>query len=59
MKTNKLSFLYILVMDLACSSPNTVLIEANKIHMENFELFQVIENKLDSLQKLKIDNIER
>ncbi len=30
------------------------LTEANKIHLENADLFEVLENKLDSLQKIGI-----
>lgn len=44
---------YFFVVTLGCSSPNVELTEANKIHLENAAIFEVLENKLDSLQKIR------
>lgn len=44
---------YFFVVTIGCSSPNIKLTEANKIHLENAAIFEVLENKLDSLQKIR------
>jgi predicted nucleic acid-binding Zn-ribbon protein len=50
MKISRLFYLF--VVTLGCSSPKVELTEANKIHLENAALFEVLENKLDSLHKV-------
>lgn len=51
MKISRLFYLF--VVTLGCSSPKVELTEANKIHLENTAIFEVLENKLDSLQKIR------
>ena len=50
MKISRLFYLF--VVTLGCSSPKVELTEANKIHLENAALFEILENKLDSLHKV-------
>jgi hypothetical protein len=50
MKISRLFYLFVVI--LGCSSPKAELTEANKIHLENAAIFEVLENKLDSLQKI-------
>jgi hypothetical protein len=50
MKISRLFYLFVVM--LGCSNPKAELTEANKIHLENAVIFEVLENKLDSLQKI-------
>ena len=50
MKISRLFYLFVVM--LGCSNPKAELTEANKIHLENAAIFEVLENKLDSLQKI-------
>jgi hypothetical protein len=50
MKISRLFYLF--VVTLGCSSPKVELTEANIIHLQNAALFENLENKLDSLQKI-------
>lgn len=50
MKISRLFYLF--VVTLGCSSPKVELTEAKKIHLENANLFEGLENKLDSLHKV-------
>jgi hypothetical protein len=50
MKISRLFYLF--VVTLGCSSPKVELTEANKIHLGNAAIIEVLENKLDSLKKI-------
>ena len=56
MKISRLFSLF--VVTLGCSSPKVELIEANKIHLENAAIVEVLENKLDSLQKTRTNETQ-
>lgn len=56
MKISRLFYLF--VVPLGCSSPKVELTEANKIHLENTAIFEVLENKLDSLQKIRTNETQ-
>lgn len=56
MKISRLFHLFVVI--LGCSSPKAELIEANKIHLENAAIVEVLKNKLDSLQKTRTNETQ-
>lgn len=56
MKISRLIYLFVVM--LGCSRPKAELTEANKIHLENAAIFEVLENKLDSLQKIRTNETQ-
>lgn len=56
MKISRLFYLFVVM--LGCSSPKVELTKANKIHLENAAIFEVLENKLDSLQKIRTNETQ-
>ncbi|OYU92583.1 MAG: hypothetical protein CFE21_23235 [Bacteroidetes bacterium B1(2017)] len=56
MKISRLFYLFVVM--LGCSNPKAELTEANKIHLENAVIFEVLESKLDSLQKIRTNETQ-
>lgn len=56
MKISRLFYLFVVI--LGCSRPKAELTEANKIHLENAAIFEDLENKLDSLQKIRTNETQ-